>query len=60
MRAGEDGADAQTLVEHDRRFDAVRDAREADIHQHEIGMLALGDVERFRDRRRKTDALNAD
>ena len=60
VRAGEDAANTQALVDHDRRFDAVRDAREADVHQHEIGMLALGDVERFRSGRRETDAFDAD
>ena len=60
VRAGEDAADAETLVDHDRRFDAVGDARETDVHQHEVGMLALGDVERFRRGRRKPDAFDAD
>ncbi len=60
VRTGEDAANAEALVDHDRRFDAVRDAREADVHQYEIGMLALGDVERFRCGRRQADAFDAD
>ena len=60
VSAGEDAANAEALVHDDCRFNAVCDAREADVHQCEIGMLALGDVERLGRGRRQPDAFDAD
>jgi hypothetical protein len=46
VRASKDAADAKPLIDDDRRFDTIRTARKTDVHDDEIGPLALREIER--------------
>ena len=57
VTACEDAAHAQPLVDRDRSLDAVRPTRQANVHEDQIGTLALGKLDCFLRRRREPDDL---